>query len=42
MKRRGTYFVPTLAVMSDLAEPRGRSDDDIVLQLPDRRTCSPR
>jgi imidazolonepropionase-like amidohydrolase len=33
MKRRGTYFVPTLAVMSDLAEPRGHSDDDIVLQL---------
>jgi imidazolonepropionase-like amidohydrolase len=33
MKRRGTYFVPTLAVMSALAEPRGHSDDDIVLQL---------
>ncbi len=33
MKRRGTYFVPTLAVMSELAEPRGHSDDDIVLQL---------
>jgi imidazolonepropionase-like amidohydrolase len=33
MKRRGTYFVPTLAVMSPLAEPRGHSDDDIVLQL---------
>ncbi len=33
MKRRGTYFVPTLAVMSALAEPRGHSDDDVVLQL---------
>jgi imidazolonepropionase-like amidohydrolase len=33
MKRRGTFFVPTLAVMSELAEPRGHSDDDIVLQL---------
>lgn len=33
MKRRGTYFVPTLAVMSPLAEPRGHSDDDITLQL---------
>jgi len=33
MKRRGTYFVPTLAVMSPLAEPRGHSADDIVLQL---------
>ena len=33
MKRRGTYFVPTLAVMSPLAEPRGHSNDDVVLQL---------
>jgi imidazolonepropionase-like amidohydrolase len=33
MKRRGAFFVPTLAVMSPLAEPRGHSDDDIVLQL---------
>ena len=33
MKRRGTWFVPTLAVMSALAEPRGHSDDDIILQL---------
>lgn len=33
MKRRGTFFVPTLAVMSELAAPRGHSDDDIVLQL---------
>jgi imidazolonepropionase-like amidohydrolase len=33
MKRRGTFFVPTLAVMSELAEPRGHSDDDVVLQL---------
>jgi imidazolonepropionase-like amidohydrolase len=33
MKRRGTYFVPTLAVMSPLAEPRGHSDGDVVLQL---------
>ena len=33
MKRRGTYFVPTLAVMSPLAEPRGHSADDITLQL---------
>lgn len=33
MKRRGTFFVPTLAVMSPLAEPRGHSDDDIALQL---------
>ena len=33
MKRRGTFFVPTLAVMSPLAEPRGHSDADVVLQL---------
>jgi imidazolonepropionase-like amidohydrolase len=33
MKRRRTWFVPTLAVMSPLAEPRGHSDDDVVLQL---------
>jgi len=33
MKRRGTFFVPTLAVMSPLAEPRGHSEDEITLQL---------
>src|SRR5688572_118670 len=38
MKRRGTYLVPTLAVMSPLAEPRGHSDDDITLQLRDRKS----
>jgi imidazolonepropionase-like amidohydrolase len=33
MKRRDTFFVPTLAVMSPLAEPRGNSADDVTLQL---------
>jgi imidazolonepropionase-like amidohydrolase len=33
MKRRGTYFVPTLAVMSPLGDPRGNSADDVALQL---------
>jgi imidazolonepropionase-like amidohydrolase len=33
MKRRGTYLVPTLAVMGPLADPRGTSADDIALQI---------
>jgi imidazolonepropionase-like amidohydrolase len=33
MKRRGTYFVPTLAVMSPLGDPQGNSADDVALQL---------
>ena len=33
MKRRGTFFVPTLAVMSPLGDPRGNSADDVALQL---------
>ncbi len=33
MKRRGTYFVPTLAVMSPLADAQGNSADEVALQL---------
>ncbi len=33
MKRRGTFFVPTLAVMSPLGDPQGNSADDVTLQL---------
>ncbi len=33
MKRRGTYFVPTLAVMSPLGDPKGNSADEVTLQL---------
>jgi imidazolonepropionase-like amidohydrolase len=33
MRRRGTYFVPTLAVMSPLGDPQGNSADDVALQL---------
>jgi imidazolonepropionase-like amidohydrolase len=33
MKRRGTFFVPTLAVMSPLGDPVGNSADDVELQL---------
>lgn len=33
MKRRGTFLVPTLAVMGPLADPRGTSADDITLQI---------
>ncbi len=33
MKRRGTYFVPTLAAMSPLADPKGNSTDDVTLRL---------
>ncbi len=33
MKRRETFFVPTLAVMSPLGDPKGNSADDVALQL---------
>ncbi len=33
MKRRGTFFVPTLAVMSPLADAQGNSADEVALQL---------
>jgi imidazolonepropionase-like amidohydrolase len=33
MKKRGTYFVPTLAAMSPLADPKGNSADDVALRL---------
>lgn len=33
MKKRGTFFVPTLAVMSPLGDPQGNSAEDVALQL---------
>jgi imidazolonepropionase-like amidohydrolase len=33
MKQKGTFWVPTLAVMSPLGDPRGDSAEDIALQL---------
>jgi imidazolonepropionase-like amidohydrolase len=33
MQRQGTFFVPTLAIMSPLGDPHGDSADDIALQL---------
>ena len=33
MKRRGTFFVPTMAVMSPLGDPHGNSANDVALQL---------
>jgi imidazolonepropionase-like amidohydrolase len=33
MKLRGTFFVPTLAAMSPLADPNGNSADDVALRL---------
>ena len=33
MKKRGTFFVPTLAAMSPLADPKGNSADDVALRL---------
>jgi imidazolonepropionase-like amidohydrolase len=33
MQRRGTFFVPTLAVMSPLGDPQGNSAEDVALQL---------
>ncbi len=33
MRKQGTFFVPTLAIMSPLGDPHGDSADDIALQL---------
>ena len=33
MKARETFFVPTLAVMSPLGDPRGNTADDVALQV---------
>src|SRR5262245_15753629 len=33
MKKRGTFFVPTLAAMSPLADPKGNAPDDVTLRL---------
>lgn len=33
MKQQGTFFVPTLAIMSPLGDPRGDRADDVALQL---------
>lgn len=33
MRKQGTFFVPTLAIMSPLGDPRGDAADDIALQL---------
>lgn len=33
MRAKGTFFVPTLAVMSPLGDPRGNSADDVALQV---------
>jgi imidazolonepropionase-like amidohydrolase len=41
MLRRGTYFVPTLAVMSPLGDPRGNSSDDVALQIRTHHMMAP-
>lgn len=41
MKRQGTYFVPTLAIMSPLGDPSGDSADAIALQLRTRSMMAP-
>jgi len=33
MRKQGTFFVPTLAIMSPLGDPRGDNADDVALQL---------
>lgn len=33
MKERGSFLVPTLAIMSPLGDPRGASADDVALQV---------
>ncbi len=41
MKTRGTFFVPTLAVMSPLGDPRGNSADDVALQIRTHHMMAP-
>jgi imidazolonepropionase-like amidohydrolase len=41
MKARGTFFVPTLAIMSPLGDPRGDTADAIALQLRTRAMMRP-
>ena len=41
MKQKGTFFVPTLAIMSPLGDPRGDSADAIGLQLRTRAMMRP-
>jgi imidazolonepropionase-like amidohydrolase len=41
MKRHGTFFVPTLAVMSPLGDPQGNSADEVALQLRTRSMMGP-
>lgn len=41
MRRRGTFLVPTLAVMSSLSDPRTTRADAVVLQLRTRQMVGP-
>lgn len=41
MRRQGTFFVPTLAVMSPLGDPRGTSADDVALQIRTHHMMAP-
>lgn len=41
MKRRGTFLVPTLAVMSPLSDPTGNSSDDAVLRIRTQQMMGP-
>lgn len=41
MRRRGTFLVPTLAVMSPLSDPQTTRADDVVLQLRTRQMMGP-
>ncbi|MEI6459459.1 MAG: amidohydrolase family protein [Pseudomonadota bacterium] len=41
MRQKGTFFVPTLAIMSPLGDPRGDSADAIALQLRTRAMMRP-
>lgn len=41
MRQRGTFLVPTLAVMSPLSDPQATRADDVVLQLRTRQMMGP-
>lgn len=41
MKRRGTFLVPTLAVLSPLSDPLSRRADDVVLQIRTQQVMGP-
>ncbi|MFO1467242.1 MAG: amidohydrolase family protein [Steroidobacteraceae bacterium] len=41
MKKQGTFFVPTLAIMSHMSDPKGNSAADVLLQIRTEQMMKP-